>query len=547
MYPTRFNLVVILIMVLTSLGLAQTGQAASLPTEVPPPPTLVILGQEVAGDVPPTIVEGRTLVPIRLISETLGAKVDWLPETRSVTVDKGEDHVELTIGVQDAAVNQGTVQLDVPPQIIQSRTMVPLRFIAEALGMKVDWDGTTRTVSIGLYTISAVELKLQEEVPSFIFQSDGPIQYRQASLAPGLFELRFRNARLDLGPNRWPEVPSRFFSQFKFEQINGSSPEVVVTFKQVIYLEPLVSYADKKVYLEFMTDLVSVGSMPRSGEAGAQAFVATGLPVWPVINRVPESNQVVLDFPNTRLARSPSAVTGTSPIKKISTAPGLLPGWSRVTFDLEGPVVIQYALDRSANRFNIFFKIRQETPPAGTTGGKIVFLDPGHGGAETGAKAAGGLKEKDVNLGISLRLRDLLVAGGFNVIMSRSDDRTVGLFDRPKTANDSGAEVFVSIHNNASTDSRDNGTEIWYYNSNPGSPRLAGSIRAALKRGVGLRDRGVKNWEPFVVVKYTTMPAVLVEGAFLSNPNEAALLASPDFRQRVARAIYDGILGYFGQ
>lgn len=131
--------------------------------------------------------------------------------------------------------------------------------------------------------------------------------------------------------------------------------------------------------------------------------------------------------------------------------------------------------------------------------------------------------------------------------MSRTDDRTVKLHDRPDMANRSGADIFISIHNNSFTDPRDHGTEIWYYNDHPGSPRLARAVQKALKEGVGLRDRGVKNWEPFVVVRYTKMPAILVECAFLSNPDEAKLLADPAFQMRLAKAIYQGINEYFAE
>ena len=99
-------------------------------------------------DVAPQIIEGRTLVPLRVIFEALGAEVDWNGETRTVTADKGDIEISMTIGDNIMRINSKEVTLDVPPQIIDDRTLVPARAVAEGFGAKVDWNGDTRTVII---------------------------------------------------------------------------------------------------------------------------------------------------------------------------------------------------------------------------------------------------------------------------------------------------------------------------------------------------------------------------------------------------------------
>ena len=99
-------------------------------------------------DVPPTIVDGRTLVPMRAIFEALGAEVDWDGETRTATGTLGEHTVSIQVGAKTALVDGQTRTLDVPAQIIQNRTMVPARFISEALGCTVAWDGATQTAAV---------------------------------------------------------------------------------------------------------------------------------------------------------------------------------------------------------------------------------------------------------------------------------------------------------------------------------------------------------------------------------------------------------------
>lgn len=99
-------------------------------------------------DTPPTIVDGRTLVPVRAIFEALGATVDWDAETRTAIGTRGEDVVTVQIGNTTAYINGEEKTLDVPAQIINNRTMVPARFVSEALGCKVTWHNKTKTAAV---------------------------------------------------------------------------------------------------------------------------------------------------------------------------------------------------------------------------------------------------------------------------------------------------------------------------------------------------------------------------------------------------------------
>ncbi|MDD4402701.1 MAG: stalk domain-containing protein, partial [Desulfitobacteriaceae bacterium] len=99
-------------------------------------------------DQPPIIEDGRTLAPLRAIFEALGADVGWDGETSTVTAQKDQVEIELQIGSKAAYINNQPVELDVPGRIVNDRTLVPLRFVSEALGARVDWDGSARTVRI---------------------------------------------------------------------------------------------------------------------------------------------------------------------------------------------------------------------------------------------------------------------------------------------------------------------------------------------------------------------------------------------------------------
>jgi N-acetylmuramoyl-L-alanine amidase len=204
----------------------------------------------------------------------------------------------------------------------------------------------------------------------------------------------------------------------------------------------------------------------------------------------------------------------------------------------------------------------------------FVAVDPGHGGGDTGAVGvlpAGAvtgliprldaqgrtvLYEKDVNLDIGLRLDAWLRAQGARTVLTRSQDLAGGdvpyttegadLKARTDLANAAGAEIFVSVHNNylAATTS---GTETFhFYYSSAAARTLAQDVHAQVVAALGLPDRGVKT-AGFYVLRNTRMPAILVEGAFLSNPAEALLLADAAVRQRIAEAIGRGIAAYAAQ
>jgi|GEM_PF-5297636 len=120
------------------------GTGASPPTN----PKVILNGTLLSFDVPPVIVNGRTLVPFRKILESLGAEVSWDQVSQTVTAVKDGTKIVLTIGRNTAYRNNSLFSLDVAPRIISGRTLVPLRFVSEALSARVDWNGTTRTASI---------------------------------------------------------------------------------------------------------------------------------------------------------------------------------------------------------------------------------------------------------------------------------------------------------------------------------------------------------------------------------------------------------------
>jgi len=216
---------------------------------------------------------------------------------------------------------------------------------------------------------------------------------------------------------------------------------------------------------------------------------------------------------------------------------------------------------------------------------RTVVIDPGHGGENPGARGPGGSLEKDVALSVARRLRaELVNARGLQVFLTRDKDIDVDLDDRTAIANNYKADLFVSIHANASRERGAKGSEVYflsYQASDDDSRRtaqlegaaeplpesavgtdlalilwdmaqaehleessaLASRIQEELAVVTGSEGRGVKQ-APFRVLVGAAMPAVLVEVAFISNPEEEKLLASEGYQAKVAASLARGIERY---
>lgn len=175
-----------------------------------------------------------------------------------------------------------------------------------------------------------------------------------------------------------------------------------------------------------------------------------------------------------------------------------------------------------------------------------VVLDPGHGGKSTGA-VYGGIYEKDLNLSIALLTASLLEAEGVTAVLTRTDDRDVGLYDRTDLANGLGAALFVSIHCNASlTNPSATGIYTAAYAENSPGWALARTLRKSVMAAVEAGDMGTESRPDLAVLRTSSMPAALVECGYMSTPEELALLTQPDYQAKLARGIADGILAFLG-
>lgn len=184
--------------------------------------------------------------------------------------------------------------------------------------------------------------------------------------------------------------------------------------------------------------------------------------------------------------------------------------------------------------------------------GKVIVLDPGHGGDDPGTIGVGPTTEAENVLAIAWELRNMLEKAGAEVIMTRYRDSTSAaaasggqneqLAARVATANRGSGQIYVSLHNDWNDNATVRGTSVHFYK--PQDLALAESLQQSLVGQLKTVDLGVKR-SNFYVLRNTNIPAALVEIGFLSNAQEAALLARPSYRLEVARGLLAGINDYF--
>ena len=175
---------------------------------------------------------------------------------------------------------------------------------------------------------------------------------------------------------------------------------------------------------------------------------------------------------------------------------------------------------------------------------KKFVIDAGHGGKDAGA-VNGDLYEKDVALKVAKLLGEELEKRGHKVVYTHVDDTFIELSDRAKISNNSNADYFVSIHCNSADDKTAEGVETWYYKESTSGKALAQSVQNELAKIDGVKDRGIKGGE-FYVLKYTKAPSILIELGFISHEAEKKLLFKEFYQRDLCDKIITGITKHVG-
>ncbi|MDU1662948.1 MAG: N-acetylmuramoyl-L-alanine amidase [Peptoniphilus harei] len=382
-------------------------------------------------DFSPYIKEGRTFVPIREITEKLGADVKWNGKDKSIKITLNGDVINMQIDNSKVTVNDKKIELDhaQAPQLAlyskprkETKTMVPLRFISETFGYNVDWNN------------DKVRAEISTEKTNSIVEDNKNKDKKNKK--------KTKNSKNS-------KVNSKSIFNDNFFQSNVEKKETKNIKNQIN------KGNEDKIFEEADLDLKE------------------------------KKNRVIKD--------------------KIEI------------------------------------------------NGKLnIVIDPGHGGKDSGAVAVDGYTyEKDLNLLVAENLMEKLNENSeINARITRTRDEYIKLLDRASVSNDNNADLFLSIHFNSSDNTSANGIEVLYASEkniaikDTVQKHFANCLQKALIRETGAVDRGIKNTPAIIVLNKTKNVSALVELGFLSNESDLENIKDPDYIDKLARGIYNGIEDY---
>ncbi|CAI6058311.1 hypothetical protein PAECIP112173_01681 [Paenibacillus sp. JJ-100] len=415
--------------------------------------------------------------------------------------------------------------------------MVPIRIVSENLGYDVKWDQAAQTVYVqrGTNSIEMTAGKDAALVNGNVVNLDAPPLIKQGTT---LVPLRFIGEGMGLRVG-WD---------------NGTKTVSLFSIPPVVDQEP-GSDSEEKPTPVGLTELQSINY------SGDRLILTTNGTISPKVSNISGPERIIVDLPNTTFAQAflqgqsansdgsgSIAVQDSSLVSKIRYATfSQSPSTVRVVLDLTQSASAKWSLGENNV---LLIDLTPSTNDTSATkpalpekeGKKVVVIDPGHGGRQSGAVSITGAYEKDFNLAVGLKVKTILEKNAdIQVVTTRQDDSELSLQQRVDIAKLNQADLFVSIHGNNFTTAVPNGIETLYTRKE--SESLAVILHKHVLPATGLKDRGVKV-ASLHVTRETVMPAVLLELGFLSNPTDEALMLTESYQDQCAQAIVNGIKEY---
>ncbi|MFA5103650.1 MAG: N-acetylmuramoyl-L-alanine amidase [Candidatus Margulisiibacteriota bacterium] len=493
----------------------------------------------------PLWTQNRLMVPAKDFFALAGYSSVYDKTSRTAIFRKG-DEVEARLMENSSVmtVNGYDRQLAVPAASFRGALYVPFVSVSNMLSLRVIWDRTSRAFYAGerLTKISWEEVLGYKSVA---IETSAPLTTYETSFDGKLnvFVITLPGIIMDLKENKFP-VKEDSVSGIKVLQDKGSA-------KVGIYMEsPLVVkpfFYEGRLIAGFPNMIRKIGFTEEADFVKVEIYSTK--PAEFDLKRFHEPERVVIDIPNS--------LYGAEGYKEINKG-GVLrvrasqfkaePPASRIVVDTEKELPIKTFISEDKKYMALMIeKPKQEVmKPAKVKAlaGKVIVIDPGHGGQDPGALGCSGekIKEKDMNLAVSLKLAKLLSDAGSVPLLTRDNDVFVSLQDRVDFTKKNNPGIFISVHFNLSEQRDISGTETYYYNDN--SKFLAQVIHNNLTFNLKRKDGGIRKVK-FYVVYNNTVPSVLVEPLYLSDRNEEALAADDEWQMYIARVLFEGIKQYF--
>jgi N-acetylmuramoyl-L-alanine amidase len=525
------------------------GASAAVSKKATATPTLYLDGKALQAKVPPVMSGASVLVPIRTVAEKLGYKVSFDKKKKIVSVKQDSTLIQMTLNNKKANVNGKSVTMTEPPKLQSDTTLIPIRFVGETLGLQIMWDNSSK--SAFLYTDAApggtgsgnggntgagtgtengngsVPAKPPADTgtgtPTTPVPGAGTGTGSQTGTTPsdggliGVVDGSEGNGSTGgTGDQTGGGQTTPTIIPAQLHHIRYEPDVVVITYDGLTVPKTSVFSGPDRIVID----------LPNADFA--TDFMADQTPMF--TNGLPAAGQI-----------AELAVTGHDALQKIRFSQYQdTPKTVRVVLDLSQTWGYDVKNDTLNGELRIILKKPEASQPSKS--GYTIVLDAGHGGSDPGAASVTGHWEKEFNLSVVMKVKALLENDPrINLVLTRQSDVYPTLDDRVNLANSLKADLFLSVHANSYYKAT-NGTETYYTRAN--SQAFAKLLHKNAVAATGFKDNGVRTAN-FKVIKYTTMPAVLLETGYLSNDSDGPQLFTDALQNRVAAAIAASFKQYF--
>ncbi|NLY19985.1 MAG: AMIN domain-containing protein [Tissierellia bacterium] len=566
-------------------------------------------GARMQSEFPAFLLNDRTFIPIREVTEYFKAEVKWDGATNTATILKDGKEIKLTLNSTKAYVNgvETTISSDSIAKMAvynsEGKTVVPLRLLSELLGYEVGWNSQTRVASINGSTapvstngiVSIEETNGSSKAKQVKIKSTGPIDYTiNHNQDHNTVTIVTKGSQINIGNQQFGTI--QFNSEiidiveYNRADANGNGTIVIHLKKNVSVREKLS--ADRKELNISFTNLIT--NITPTKYDGKESIIVSGV-------KTSEYNIMKLDNPfryvidikdatlynggsvnkndvNTgfvknirasqfvpdknyheddnivRIVLDPKVGVDDAEVKIVKSGDDLILVLSSYEEIISSTILDPGDIESLGESILIpdFSKpniIEREKKKVSNISELVVVVDAGHGGKQPGT-SKGDYLEKEFNLDVALKLERKLKNLGFTVKMIRTGDNSVDNFERANIANESMADMYVSIHANSALNPDASGIEVLYYPNDTGAIKyedqspFAKSILDGVVRSTGAKNRGIIKRPDLIVLKNTQMSAALVECGFISNEAELDKLKSDAYQDLIAEGIANGIRNY---
>lgn len=539
---------------------------------------------------------------LRAFLNQIAATIAWQPGQRYILVTTAQPLI-VNFALGDRQYDAGPVTQTAPfaPFVLDGRAYVPFDELMRAIGFAIKTDGAQQVLQPQL---TSLDVQSDESGVKIVAHGGMPLDAKVTSAAAGKTIVTFGEMASALPPSRTVDGGTVRRIDARTEGTVQHPRAVVTIFTSAAAGKPQSGTDDQRDFTLAYGAQAQVGQQQSNAPApattqNAQVHVTSvstttengGTSVRIAIDgpatyewhrlRAPD-NRVWVDVHGARLGMQPQDV----PVRVHQQSPDTvrvaltLPSYQTVDVEPDesgvtltaGPQLADEGMPRSGSGTAgtpAAAAVAQATPapddtwkyspratPAPTStyvpaNPRLIVIDPGHGGSDPGS-IRGQYVEKNLTLDMAKRVRDILIKRGWQVMMTHDDDRDVAahaesdgdeLQARDDVANTNGARLFLSIHVNSFINSGPHGATVYFYK--PEDYSLAQALNHRIAARVPVKDDGIVK-DKLYVLHHADCPAALVETAFISNPDDRALLASAQWRQSMAQAIADGLGDYTG-